>query len=218
MAGGRARRSSEALAAKILEDSGFEIVEFSRKVIINGVEVAEIDIVAKKGSDLYAVEVKAGIADVNSVRQAYVNAVVAGMKPLIISRGIDEPARELAKKMGVNVIVLPDELLITMDDLREAVEDAVYSALIKLLQPISKCEGLGNNDLEIIRAIALSHDMASAARSLGISIEELALHISRLRRQGLIPRDIHGFKALRLASLVLMLCISFKKHGSTSYS
>ncbi|MCE4612052.1 MAG: YraN family protein [Desulfurococcales archaeon] len=206
MAGGRARKSSESIAATILEESGFRVIAFNKPVKISGVDVSEIDIVAEKDGKLYAVEVKAGMADVNAVRQAYVNALIAGMKPLIVARGIDEKARALASRLGVEYIILPDELLVTTDDLRLTVEDAVYSALLNIVSTLYWCGKLSKDETKIVEAIAEGRDLLEASERLGVDLKELSKALAELRRKGVLPKT-HGYKALKAAAMVLNACI-----------
>jgi predicted RecB family endonuclease len=205
LAGGRARRSSESIAASILESSGFKVLGFNRKVVLDGVEVAEIDIIAEKEGALYAVEVKAGVADVSTVRQAYVNALVAGMKPMIVARGVDEAAKALARRLGVEVIVIPDELLVSADDLREIVEDAVASALLRVLSVVAWCGRLEGREREVIEAIASTSDIVEAAERLGMRPEDLYRTLGSLRRKGILP-PMHSYKGLKSAAALLAAC------------
>ncbi len=201
----RTRRSSEQIAAKLLEEMGFNVIEFRRPVIIGGVEVSDIDIVAEKDGELYAVEVKAGVADVSAVRQAYVNSRITGMKPLVVARGVDEKAQALASRLGVEIIRTPDELLVSSDELRMIVEDAVYSALVELAATLAWCGKLGSEEVRILEALAASEDLAEAAERLGVDVRELASTVSKLRERGVLP-PLHGYKPLKVASLLLSLC------------
>ena len=205
MAGGRARRSSESIAAALLEESGFRVVAYNKPVKIGGVDVSEIDIIAEKDGELYAVEVKAGIADVNAVRQAYINALITGMKPLIVARGIDEKARALASQIGVEYIVVPDELLVTIDDLKIAVEDAVYTAILNVLSTLYWCGKLSRSDVRVVEALAEAQDLLEASEKLGMDVKELSKVVAELRRRGVLPKA-HGYKALKATALLLNIC------------
>lgn len=200
-----ALRSSESIAASALESMGFSVLELHRKVIVDGVEVSDIDIVAERGGVTYAVEVKAGMADVSSVRQAYVNSVLTGMRPLIVARGFsDEAARAVASRLGVEVITLSDELVVQPDELREIVVDAVEEALERVTLPLSYCGSLSDEEVRVVRSIASAEDFAAAARGLGMTPEELGREVERLRRRGVLPRG--DFRSMRLASRLLALC------------
>jgi predicted RecB family endonuclease len=102
--------SSERIAQEVLETIGFKILETRKKIILNDIEIGEVDAIAvdDKGT-LYAVEVKAGKADITGVRQAYINALLLNAKPVIVCKGFaDDAAKELAEKLGVQVIQLSD--------------------------------------------------------------------------------------------------------------
>ncbi len=204
MAGRRAWRNSEEIAARILEKAGFSVVDFHVPVIEEGIEVGEIDIVAKKDGEEYAIEVKAGMADINAVRQAYVNAVIAGLKPMIIARGADEAARKLAEKLGVSLIVLPDVVVSSTDDIKEIVEEAVEQALTDLLEPLLRCREIGDDDRKVLEALAMSQGgFRNAAEYLGLSVEEFAKRVERLRKSGLLPKG--SSKKMRIAALVALV-------------
>jgi len=92
--------SSERIAKRLLESKGFSIKSTKHVILDNGEKVAEIDIIAKSPTgEKYAVEVKAGKADVNSLRQVYANSKLCGFKPMLICKGYaDEAAQRVAKK------------------------------------------------------------------------------------------------------------------------
>ncbi|GBF08347.1 hypothetical protein apy_00720 [Aeropyrum pernix] len=202
MAGRRAWRNSEEIAARILEKSGFRVLDFHVPIEDGGVEVGEIDIVAEKGGSRYSVEVKAGMADINAVRQAYVNSLISGMKPMIVARGADEAARKLAEKLGVELIVLPDVVVSSTDDLKEIVEEAVDQAILSLLEPLSHCENLEPEDLEVLEAIAKARSFREAASKLGTTVEELAARVDRLKSIGVLPRS--SYKRMRAAAIIVL--------------
>lgn len=78
---------------------GYRVVETRKKVMLNGVEVGEIDaVVVDEANTLWGVEIKAGRIDVTGIRQAYVNALVAGVKPMVVCKGF---ADDLLKSLGI---------------------------------------------------------------------------------------------------------------------
>jgi Predicted endonuclease (RecB family) len=152
-------RESEEIAARALESMGFKVVERKSKVIVDNVEVSDVDIVAERDGVRYAVEVKAGYVDVSSVRQAYVNSVLTGMRPLLVARGFsDESAVAVARRLGVEVITLPDQLYVNPDELYETVEAAVEEALDRVTRPLSMCGRLSKEQVRVLSAIASSED------------------------------------------------------------
>ncbi|MEM1903424.1 MAG: endonuclease NucS [Pyrobaculum sp.] len=112
------------------------------RIYKNGVEVGEVDILAvdEKG-DLYAIEVKAGRVDVSGIRQAYINARLIEAKPLVIARGYaDDAARQLAKELNVEVILLPDYIFLSIDDLYTVFTNSLARLLTVLLEITLKIE------------------------------------------------------------------------------
>lgn len=109
----------ERYVLDILPSLGFVPKALRYKIYRGDVEVGEVDILAtdNKG-ETYAIEVKAGRVDITGIRQAYVNAKLIGARPMVIARGYaDEGARELAKELGVEVVILPDYFFLSIDDL-----------------------------------------------------------------------------------------------------
>jgi len=128
--------ASEKIALGVLEELGYSIVETGKKIILNGVEVGEVDVVAVDSSNnKYAVEVKAGRIDVSGVRQAFVNAMILGAKPLVVCKGFaDEAARELAEKLGVRVIQLSDVFLVESEEIYTIVREVIEETLTDYLE------------------------------------------------------------------------------------
>jgi len=120
------------------------------KVYREGVEVGEVDIVAvdEKG-ETYAIEVKAGRVDISGIRQAYTNAKILGARPMVIARGYaDEGARQLARELGVEVILLPDYFFLSIDDLYVAFTNALARFVTAV---VSVYTNLSENEIEAIR-------------------------------------------------------------------
>ncbi len=198
-------RSSVLLAAALLEDMGFKVIEAPRQIVVDGVRISDIDIVAERGGVLYAVEVKAGAADVSSVRQAYVNAKLVGYKPMIIARGADDAALLAARELGVDIITLPDMLVAGPDEIREIVEESVYDALIRIVGVISACGELDERDRETLQAIVESETIADLAEKLGVSINDAARIIASVRKR--LGMGAASFKTIRsLAGVALLAC------------
>lgn len=103
----------EDLAEGLLVRLGYTIKERRKKIVFEGVEVAEIDYLAEKGDEEYVVEVKAGRISVNDVRQVYTNSVLVNAKPMIIARGYSNASAKIAaEKLGVEVLILDEYLQI----------------------------------------------------------------------------------------------------------
>lgn len=192
--------SSERIGRGILERMGFQILEARKRVTINGVEVAEIDVVAKSPEgDVYSVEVKAGRIGVSDVRQVYTNAQISGLKPMIICKGYADAAAELtAKQLGVKVLEIPDfYALLEPEDLELMVRQAVQDALddyepIALLSDLK----LTMDDVKVLKAIALSPAVDIAAKTLGVTVNEVTRSIASLRNRGILTR-VGSYPSLR---------------------
>ena len=199
--------SSERIALSVLEEQGFRVLETNKKIVLNNVEVGEVDaIVQDSDGSVYAVEVKAGRLDVSGVRQAYVNAVLANAKPLVVAKGFsDDSARELAERLGVRVILLSDVFLVESEELysimREAVEEALADYLEVLYGYSTRVEG---RDLEVLKAVSSSSDIAEAAGKLGLDPGELAARLNELKKRGVIPRWAARYTTLRRVAQVIV--------------
>ncbi|MEB3851954.1 MAG: restriction endonuclease [Desulfurococcales archaeon] len=203
MKGRRARRASEALAAHLLEELGFRVVRLHEPVVVGGFEVSDIDIVAERGGELYAVEVKAGAVDVSGLRQAYVNSILTGMRPLVVARGFaGEEARALAERLGVEVITLPDLVAAGADEVREIVREAVLDALVEALGRLLSCPQLSEDEWRLVEAIAAEGGLPQAARRLGLSVEEAARALASMRSRA----GLTGGRRLVLEARLLALC------------
>ena len=140
----------EDIVIKYLESQGFEILRRRHRIFLNGVEVGEVDIIAERDGEVYAVEVKAGRADISAIRQAYVNATLLNAKPMIVCRGFaNEEARELANRLGVEVVVLPDYALVTLEEL----ENLVQAAVENFVQRLVSAANLVFSNYTLVRAV-----------------------------------------------------------------
>ena len=209
--GGWRWRSSERIAFRTLEDMGFEILETHKRLTIDGVDVAEVDAVARgPDGEMYAVEVKAGRIDVTAVRQAYSNAALLGYKPLIVGRGFADEAAELtARKLGVRVVLLPDAFLTDIDELEKSVEEAIWTILERVFEAVDAASSLRPEDYRLLSALAESESLSQLAEKLGVGEREAARLLASARKKGIIPRGLRGFTALRgyakLATILLKL-------------
>jgi len=204
--GRRAWRASEEAAIALLEDMGFRVLDVHKRIIVEGVEVGEVDIVAERGGVVYAVEVKAGSADVSAVRQAYANARLLDAKPLIVARGADDKARAIAERLGVELVLLPDMLYAGFDELRQAVAEAVERALDEALSAFQACQHIRDDDLEVLQAIAGSDTIVEVAEKLGVDVDGAGRIIAGLSRRGVLPRG--PYRRIRFWARMLMACKS----------
>ncbi len=205
----RRGESSLRIATEVLESSGLRVLEVSRKIKLGEVDAGEVDIIAESSQgSRYAVEVKAGRAGVSDVRQAYVNALLLGMKPLLVCKGLaDDAAQAVAERLGVEVIQLPDYyMLLEGEELEYAVREAVADTLSRALEAASALGDLADT-------LAHSDDMEEASRRAGCTPRELASAIGRLRREGKLPREA-SFKLLKLAAQLALLKSSLEERLS----
>jgi Predicted endonuclease (RecB family) len=76
----------------------------------------------------YSVRLRPGKIDVSGVRQAYTNAKLINARPLVLARGFsNDSSRALAEELGVRVIELEEAVVLKPDELRAAVESAIYA-------------------------------------------------------------------------------------------
>ncbi|MFP3227883.1 MAG: restriction endonuclease [Caldisphaera sp.] len=204
--GKAAMRSSESIAANLLQQMGYKVVEMHKKVTINNIEISDVDIVAEKNGIKYAVEVKAGPADVSSIRQIYVNSKLLNMVPMIISRGLaDEKAEELAKELNVIFISVSDQVLTNLDEIYASVKEALVDFLDDFFKFLTKCKIIDEKDLKIISSIAVSEDLIEAAKNSNMSIEDFTKAFSSLHNRGILPSGKYEYASL-ISKLIVIFC------------
>ncbi len=204
-------RSSMTAAKAILRSMGFEIVGEKIPIRRGGFEISDVDLMASRGGELYAVEVKSGRLDVGGVRQAYVNSLLVKAKPLVVCRGFADPSAEvLAEELGVEVVELDDLFISDLEELRSIVRDEVRKAMMEVLPTIIKPPTLEPAELDMLRAIASAEEFGVAAESLGMDEEALGRELGMMRRKGKIPRWIRDYSELREWATSLL-----KSHGET---
>jgi len=128
----------EEYVASLLGNLGYSVLGSRVKVESGGIEVGEVDLLVMDPAGVkYAVEVKSGRVDVSGIRQAYTNAVVLGVKPMVVARGFsNDSASQLANELGVKVITLAESVVLGMDELRLALIDALYQFVAELIEPV----------------------------------------------------------------------------------
>ncbi|MCS7127999.1 MAG: restriction endonuclease [Sulfolobales archaeon] len=200
-------RSSERIALRVLEELGYKIIETKKVVKIRGVDVCEIDAIVEEESGVkYAVEIKAGKIDVSGIRQAYVNAALLGLKPLIISKGFaDRSAEELAKELGVKVIELSDYFLIEAEELELIVRSSIESIIDEALSTIVELQNPSPSDLEFLKNIAKAHTVPELARDLNASINEVIDRIKDLQAKKVLPKTTKSYRILRTYAQIVIL-------------
>jgi len=199
--------ASERIAISVLEELGYRVLEIGKKIVINNTEIGEVDVVAEDSSGVkYAVEVKAGKLDVSGVRQAYVNALVLGAKPMVVCKGFaDDAARELAEKLGVQVIQLSDIFLVESEELYSIVREVVEEALTDYFELFyGYTVQLKPEHYELLSAIHSSTSIEEAAEKLNLDVSSLAKRIDELRRQNIIPKWASKYSSVKRVAQILL--------------
>ncbi len=211
----RRGRASEDIATAVLEEMGYRIIGKRQPVVVEGEQVSDIDLVVEKDGVKYAVEVKAGYVDVGGVRQAYVNALLTGMKPLIVARGFSgRDAEVLAEKLGVEVVLLSDVFLTDAAELAAVVEAAVAEALTRALSSILSGKEPSPEDIKYLEVIANSDSIASAAEALGVGIEDVGKAIARLKKSGVLYPLGRGYEGIRNGALATLIRLKLAGKGT----
>ena len=189
-------KASVAIAKQVLESRGCTILKEGERITVEGLEVGEVDLIARgpQGA-LLAVEVKAGQASASDVKQLYVNALILGAKPLLVARTLSEEALALARKLGVEVLLLRDLLTVDEEELYEVVKAAVSDAILELLLCLRAFQY--EEAVRILEAIAKHENLGEAAEALNLEVREIERKLGELRNAKLIP-PLHGYKALKL--------------------
>ncbi len=199
-------RSSERIALSMLEQLGYRVIDTRVKVRVDGIEIAEIDaIVEDEQGERYAVEIKAGRIDVTGLRQAYVNAELLGLKPMIVAKGFaDEAAEALAEKLGVKTILLSDYYLVEAEELEILIREAIGQIISDTLTLVAAGPMVSPEEQRVLEAIASSPNIAEAADKLGVSVKELTRIINRMRSRGILPHNAKQYYLVRYyASIIL---------------
>ncbi|QOJ78447.1 endonuclease [Infirmifilum lucidum] len=194
---------TETLAFYVLESMGFELVSYRHRIVKDGVEVAEVDALARKSGELYAVEVKSGRISTTDIRQAVANAQLLGAKPLIVARGFSDKSAEVyARELGVEVVLLPDYLhFVSTEELLQLLEDALIRTIDRLLD--RNIESLSEEELRVLREIASSRDADEACRRLGVDSRSFSQLLGSLREKGVISGG--SFEKLRVQARIALI-------------
>lgn len=188
----------------MLEGLGYMIEKTRHKVMLDGNEVAEVDIIATDPlGEKYGVEVKSGEISVSDVRQAYVSAKLAKVKPMIIGKGFsNEASARLAQELNVKVILLPDYIVLTPEELYEIVRKSVTDVIAQLFEPPPKLE---DKEKELLRELALSSSFSELSKKLNVSEKALGMIFRSLREKGVLPKISRGYNFVKLRALIVLL-------------
>ena len=196
--------SAERIAKRMLSSKGYNIVALNHKIDAGGENIAEIDILAEKDGNMYAIEVKSGRANLSSIRQAYANAKLAGYKPLLICKKADEATKQAAKQLGVKIMEFSEyHLLLEPEELESIVKECMeevmeeYGFLPYAMQ-------LKKNEKKILKAIAEAKDFAHAAEMLKMDSDSLGKKLSSLSKKGVLPSRSLSFNDLKRCSSAIL--------------
>ena len=203
----------EELAKRLLEGMGFTVVEERKRIRKNDVDIAEIDLIAEKDGSLYAIEVKAGRISVTDIRQAYTNARLINASPLIICRGFaDRSAKELAKELNIEVMLLPDYFLfVEPEEVINLMERSIINVLTRIIEP--QVHKIDENELELLKLFASCKSFPEAVKKSGMTASELRKLMNKLAQKG-FEADPKKYSLLRLQSLITLLLYHLKTHTS----
>lgn len=194
--------SSERIAKRLLESRGFHVLS-TKHVIKEGEEkVAEVDIVAEDSNgDRYAVEVKAGKGDVNSIRQAYANAKLCGYKPMLICKGYsDDAVRKAALKLDVKVVELSEYYLLLEPEELESIIKKCVEEVFETHGFLPYSAEIDDKDRELLKAISTAKNFDEAAGRININRKELGKKIDDLTTRGILPKRSLSFRDLKRCS------------------
>lgn len=199
----------EVLAEDVLTSLGYNILDRNCRIKIEGVDVAEVDLIAEKNDEKYAVEVKAGTISVTDIRQAYTNALILGYKPLIVCRGYsDESAKILAEHLNVDVVKFQDFIVLsTPEEIYNVFFSTLVDVLLETISPAYQISKKAEVDTELLETIVESKNLSDAANKLGITAKKL---ITKLKEVGLVRKTEHGVKDFNFIRLQALLSLILK--------
>lgn len=199
--------SSERIAKRLLESRGFHVLS-TKHVIKEGEEkVAEVDIVVEDSNgERYAVEVKAGKGDVNSIRQAYANAKLCGYKPMLICKGYaDDAARKAALKLDVKVVELSEYYLLLEPEELESIIKKCVEEVFETHGFLPYSAEVDKKDRELLKAISTAKNFDEAAERININRKELGKKIDDLTTRGILPKRFLSFRDLKRCSSSILV-------------
>ncbi|MEB3825393.1 MAG: endonuclease NucS [Desulfurococcales archaeon] len=173
----RRERASIRIATQILRDEGFTILDTGLKVKRNDREIGEIDILARDSSgECWAVEVKSGYADINGVRQAYVNSLLVKCHPMLVARTYsNDDVLELAKELGVELRFLDDLYLSDPIELKVIMEESLSHIWSRQMSLLECARELSPRAMLTIRALAGNPKSVDYNSIIELIDEELCL-------------------------------------------
>ncbi len=191
--------SSERIAKRLLESRGFHILSTNHAIMEGDEKVAEVDIIAEDAnSERYAVEVKAGKADVNSIRRAYANAKLCEYKPMLICKGYaDDAVQKAALKLDVKVVELSEYYLLLEPEELESIIKKCVEEVFETHGFLPYSAEIDVKDRKLLRAISVSKDLDEVTKKLNIDRKEFGKKINDLTRRGILPARSLSFRDLK---------------------
>ncbi len=189
--------SAERIARRMLDSMGYTIIEANHQLSSDGETIAEIDILAEKAGERYAVEVKAGRAHLSSVRQAYANAQLAGMQPMLICKKADDAVHESAAQLDVQVVEFSEYHLLLEPEELESIVKTCMEEVMEEYGFLPYTVSLDEQDRQVLEALAAADGFQEAAGSLGMDSDMLGQELGRLSRRGVLPKRSLSFGDLK---------------------
>jgi predicted RecB family endonuclease len=199
--------SSERIAKRLLESRGFHILS-TKHVIKEGDEkVAEVDIIAEDSNgERYAVEVKAGKGDVNSIRQTYANAKLCEYIPMLICKGYsDDAARKAALKLDVKVVELSEYYLLLEPEELESIIKKCIEEVFETHGFLPYSAEIDDKDRKLLKAISTAKNFDEAAKQIKINRKELGNKIEDLTNRSILPNRSLSFRDLKRCSSSILV-------------
>ncbi len=194
--------SSERIAKRLLESRGFHILSTNHAIMEGDEKVAEVDIIAEDAnSERYAVEVKAGKADVNSIRRAYANAKLCEYKPMLICKGYaDDAVQKAALKLDVKVVELSEYYLLLEPEELESIIKKCVEEVFETHGFLPYSAEIDDKDRKLLKVISTARNFDEAAEQIKINRKQLGKKIEDLTIRGILPKRSLSFRDLKRCS------------------
>jgi len=191
--------SSERIAKRLLESRGFHVLSTNHVILEENEKVAEVDIIVEDSNgERYAVEVKAGKGDVNSIRQAYANAKLCGYKPMLICKGYaDNAVRKAALKLNVKVVELSEYYLLLEPEELESIIRKCVEEVFETHGFLPYSAKVSQKDREIMKAVSTAKNFDESAEKIKVNRKELGKKIESLTTRGILPTRSLSFRDLK---------------------
>ncbi len=194
--------SSERIAKRLLESRGFNILSTNHLIKEGDEKVAEVDILAEDSNgERYAIEVKAGKGDVNSIRQTFANAKLCEYKPMLICKGYaDDAARKAALKLNVKVVELSEYYLLLEPEELESIIKKCVEEVFETHGFLPYSAEVDDKDRKLLKAISTARNFDEAAEKINIDQKKLGKKLEDLTTRGIIPKRSLSFRDLKRCS------------------